>query len=82
MKLHLNTLTMNLCPDGLRWQRFTGVMIGRRMLGVFRDCDIDHETALAEYERTWGLRHAAGVPTTKDGIRELKKRGLCGDGSA
>ena len=72
ISLHLNTLTMNLRPDGLRWQRFTGVMIGSCMLGVFRDCDIDHQTALAEYERTWGPKRAPEVPAT-DGIHELEK---------
>lgn len=55
--LHFRTLTMNHYPDGsLRWQRFTGLSFWRRHLGVFRDCKIDNQTALAEHERTWARR--------------------------
>jgi hypothetical protein len=73
VSVHLNTITMNLHPDGLRWQRFTGVMIGSRILGVFRNCDIDNESALAEYDRTWGPR-SAPLPVT-DEMHELEMRG-------
>ena len=57
MKLHLRSLTMNHHPDGsLRWERFTGIEIGRFQWGVYRVCDIENDAALVEYQRAEAKR--------------------------
>jgi hypothetical protein len=75
--LHLNTLTMNVHPDGsLRWQRFTGLAFGRFWWGRLRDCAISNEAALAEYGRAQGIAaDEPRFPASEDEIYALEERG-------